>query len=217
MMKTSGMIIGFLLITSNASAVTALGLDNDGVPSYQQTENDPCVIGQPSCKQPDGFTFTNISGLDNDGTITLAEGTSPTYTVGQITTLLGTTAFSIGIDTNQATQTGITLTDFQVSVGGNLLYDFTADTEINLINGNGFSDAVLTGVDFTGLASNLEVVFKAAYTGATDGPETFFLISATATPCTSNCFPTVPEPSALILLGVGLLALPAVMRFRPSK
>ena len=64
------------VMTSGANALVILTLDNDGTPSYQQTQNNPCVIGNPSCNNPAGFGFNDINGDDNDTTADRAADTS---------------------------------------------------------------------------------------------------------------------------------------------
>jgi hypothetical protein len=193
------------MLAAGPAGAVPLTLDNDGTPSFQQQQNSPCVIGGPSCKQPAGFGFTDVSSADDDGAVTAAEGTSPTYTVGQITAIVGNT-FLIGIDTNQAQQTGITLVSFQVFdvTTKTVLFEYNKGDQINLINGNGFSDATLNTVDFTGVASTDQIQVIANYTGATDGVESFFLVSTST--------PAVPEPSTLVLLGTGLVGIAVTAR-----
>lgn len=76
----------------------ALTLDTSQAAVFQQTRNSPCVIGNPSCNNPGGFGFTLLPVSPSSPQVTV----SPTYTVGQITTLLGSDAFFIGIDISQA-------------------------------------------------------------------------------------------------------------------
>lgn len=66
---------------------------------FQQTQNNPCVIGNPSWNKPAGFDFTLLPGNPTSPQIT----TSSTYTVDQILALLngGNTCF-IGVDVGQA-------------------------------------------------------------------------------------------------------------------
>ena len=89
-----------MLLCATANAVVILALDNDGVPSFQQQNSSPCVVGNSSCHNPAGFAFNDINADDNDGTVTFAESTQ-TYLVSQVTGLVGN-AFNIGVDTNQA-------------------------------------------------------------------------------------------------------------------
>src|SRR5690349_15558999 len=66
-------------------------------PSLQQTANSPCVIGEPSCNNPDGFAYTLIGPSTSSATLQ-----SPTYTVQELRNLIGGNVFSMGLDLNQA-------------------------------------------------------------------------------------------------------------------
>ena len=80
----------------NAEAVPiALTLDTTQTAVFQQTLNNLCGIGNPSCNNPGGSPQVTAS---------------PTYTVDQIRTLLGrTSTFFIGVDISQAPGRGGTV------------------------------------------------------------------------------------------------------------
>jgi PEP-CTERM motif-containing protein len=197
-----------------ASAVTTLTYDNT-LKDIQQTDNNPCVIGSPSCGSGDVLPFTTVPG--GPGALDL---TSPIYTVSQLTTLVGSTAMNLLIDVNQSGGNGsdaISLQLVEVSINGVVQFVFNGPQNVpsvvsDTLNGNGFSDGGLKTLDFSSFAATDTVVFHIVWSNQTDGQESFFLASTTAPPCTVNCFPTVPEPSALILFGAGLVFVPVVIR-----
>src|SRR4051794_18100642 len=51
---TAALALG-MVTQAHAAALT---LDTSGSPTYQQTMNSPCVIGDPSCNNPSGFGST---------------------------------------------------------------------------------------------------------------------------------------------------------------
>jgi hypothetical protein len=178
-------------------------------PSYQQTENSPCVIGDPSCKNG-GFSYTQESG-PAPGVTSAYDLTSPTYTVVAGTAVSAPngipTSFLMGYDINYAGgQDFETLQLFETYVNGALVtaMSYYGPTNVSVLaNGNGFSDAVFSGFNFS-LGDH--VYFRAKWTNDTDGMEEFFIIPQGT--------PTVPEPATLILFGLGLVGLAGVRKIR---
>jgi hypothetical protein len=146
-------------------------------------------------------------------TATLLDGQQGTpYTVGQITGIVGN-SFLVAIDVNTTQAAGETLSLFEVIVNGGVLYNFTTPTVIGGVanNGNGYGDWTLGNISFAGLAANSTVLFHATWSGASDGAESFFLVSAGGPPT------AVPEPEtyAMLLAGLGMMGF--IARRRKNK
>ena len=140
-MATGLMTVALTMFPLIAGAVPiALTLDTTQTAVFQQTLNNPCVIGNPSCNNPGGFNFTLLPVSPTSPQVTV----SPTYTVDQIRTLLGgTSTFFIGIDISQAPGQGpYGLNSFTVNVAGSDAFQYTGPTDLTS-SGNGFSDALL--------------------------------------------------------------------------
>ena len=200
--------MGFCVLLMPIAGRAAIAFNGSGDPgnTFQQTENNPCVIGDPSCKQPAGMTYTSNTGPGDYDLF------SPVYqAVSPFTTYSGNlipTAFRVGIDSNFATGQGLqnlqffrtytcnsTGTACSVDAGNS----YTTPTALpNNNNGNGFSDATLNGFS---LAAGTFYKFEASVTNATAGMEEFFLVPTTA---------PIPEPSTMaistILLVLGMIA-----------
>jgi PEP-CTERM motif-containing protein len=204
-----------------ASAATLLNLtgpyDNTIGP---QSESAPCIIAGTQCSQPDGFGYNNFTQTGNvtaynvwsttptpapneqvDGPV----GTNP-YTVGQITGVVGT-SFSVAIDVNTANG-GETLNLFEVwnRTTDSLLYVYNGPTNIatGINNGNGWGDWTLGTVSLLGLPTDTLIQFHAVWSGASDGAESFFIVST----------PAIPEPETYAMMLAGLSLLGFVARRR---
>ena len=192
-------------IPLTAEAVPVALTPDSGV--FQQTQNNPCVIGNPSCNNPGGFGFTTLPVNPTSPQITA----SPTYTVDQIRTLLGgVNTFFIGVDISQAQgQADYTLNSFTVNIGGTDEFQFTGPQDFTS-SGNGFSDFVLKTVDLTSFAGAANVIFTVNFSNDNGAREQFFLVSSEAPPA------PVPEPATLLLVG-GTLAGVGLVRRRYAR
>jgi len=175
--------------------------------TYQQTTNSPCVIGNSSCKNPAGFDVTTIYA--NPGSYNMVQ--SPTYTVSQIETIVGSNAFWIGIDINE-TNVPQTLDYFAMTVNGVVTDLFSTLTSVpSGNNGNGYADYLLETFKLAGFTGTDSVQFIMNMPLANDGAEQFFLIGTESTPPPPA---TTPEPSSLLLFGTGLAAAAGLARRR---
>ena len=179
-------------------------------PSFQQTDNRPCVIGDPSCHNPDNLPFTLIPPQKDEGTLI-----SPTYTVGQIRDTVGGDTFSVGLDLNQARGHdggAYTLQSFTLAIDGITRFSTSAPVVLVPVQfGNGFSDASIAMFNLSGFSDMQKLVFTASFTGATGGREQYFL-----SPAANGPGAPVPEPASMLLFGSGLAAIAAVRRRRAN-
>jgi hypothetical protein len=181
--------------------------------SFQQTANNPCVIGNQSCDQPVGMDYTAYPStpLGNNDTY---DSYSPTYTYTDLTTAIDGTAFTIGIDENFATgqgnealvemtiwycpdgsctaYTGNELDDLATKLGDKDSVLIAAGYSILHMTDQSYTLDTHNGNGYSDALSNLiditglttaTFVFEARISNDTDGMEQIFLIREDAPPC----------------------------------
>lgn len=231
----------FALIPAMASAtITFQASDTLGVNVFQQTNNNPCVIGDQSCKEPGTMTYNSWSGTPNaqGGSYDLF---SPVYKAISPFTVPGSfsgqnipVSFTIGVDENISAGAGAEiLLAFNVydcgtigpvtqgtffSGGGNN----TGVAGCTLVAANSYTGPTSIPNEHNGngfsdfiltgfsLTSGHFYEFEASVSSDTDGMEEFFII-----PAGSPAF--TPEPGTLMLFGSGLVGIAGLVRRRFAK
>ena len=215
-----GAAAAMFVMTGAASAIPlTLSGPIQGNTVGPQSSSNPCIIAATQCQQPAGFGFNNFTSsgaissynmFSTTPTATVADGVQGTpYTVAQLTGAVGS-IFNVAIDINTAAG-GETLQLFEVIINGAVAYNFVGPTVIGNVanNGNGFADWTLNTISLAGLAPSATVLFHANWNNASDGGESFFLVSGTPS--------QIPIPGALPLFATGLAGLGLLMRRRMRK
>ena len=200
---------------ASAIPLTLTGPINGNIVGPQSTSN-PCIISGTQCQQPAGFGFNNFTSAGNifsynmfstTPTATVPDGVVGTPYTGAQLNAAAPLGFVIAIDVNTTVAASETLGLFQVIVNGVVRDQFTGPAPIGGINNNlpAFADWTLGVV--APFAATDQVLFHALWNGASDGAESFFMVSCS--PGTPGCGTqaVVPEPETMLLIGLGLAGL----------
>lgn len=220
-MRFLSLIAALCILSFGAYADVLLTIDNTATTAeYQQQTNRPCIYGYGPCGAPPaGFpAYTNISiggseTIVDAGTLTQphpASNGAPVLfnaTAAQLTGVAGN-AIWLGVDVNENNNTSINILQFEIedTTTSTMLAHLAPGTVLAAFtNGTGYSDAILKGLDLTGIAGTDNIQFRLQYNDASDGTEQFFAIAG----------PTaIPEPASILLLGSLLAGFATYLRKR---
>ena len=198
----------FLLaaVSSFGSGITLITPSDPGYAIYQQTNQNPCVIGDNPCGPNEPIPYLTISGAGN---INSYDVTSPEYTVAQLQGVLNSSYFTLGLDLNNNNNAqGVQLVAMEVKIGGVFVETQAWSDNVLLSaanNGSGFSDVLFSYYSLAGLSSTDLVRFHLKMDPVNPGAESLFLIATNSDGViTTNA---VPEPSTAVLLSGALLGL----------
>jgi PEP-CTERM motif len=225
LLLTTTALLALAVIPANAVESLSIGVLAVAVP---QSASEPCIIcATQQAHNPANFGFNNFisTGQTAGGNFfstnlvggSLASGDeidAVPYTAGQlITALADHVSFGVAIDVNSAEHApAMTLDLFQlIRVDASnqtlsIIANFTGPFAMPDIRpGNGKGDYVLTGFDLSSLNLGDRLIFRAQFSGGTDGGESFYLVAQPQVAA-------IPEAStwAMMLLGfagIGLFAM----------
>jgi hypothetical protein len=230
---TAGALAVALAMPVQADVINNLTLSVLPNPVPQSISN-PCVICATQAQNPVGFGFNNFDSQGNDSSfnlfssaITGAFANDDDVTVTPYLSsflrafLIGildpTLTFGIAIDINTASG-GETLLKFQLidldlPIGQKVIFDYTGPTALpDINNGNGKGDYLLTGFDLSNVSLGDHLLFRAQWSGASDGGESFYIV-----PILQVEPPVVPEPGSLALMSLALVGVAGFAASRRRK
>jgi len=218
-------------LASGANADALNNLTIGALPNpVPQSLSNPCIICATMTQQPVGFGFNNFVSQGNDTAFNLfssnitgafANGDDinvTPYTGGQLTTFLQNLGdinltFGVAIDINTA-HGGETLEKFQLinldaPIGSKIIFDFTGSLLLpDINNGNGKGDYLISGFDLSSVNIGDRLLFRAQWSGASDGGESFYLVPQ---------LNAVPGPALGAGLPAALAALLALGWYRRKR
>ncbi len=182
-----------------------------------QSASSPCIIcGTTQAHNPPTFGYNNFDTTGHTEQLTLfstnlfatlGDGVEDSllnnYTAGEIDGVLGLNLFTFGVavDVNSAEggnpPTIMQLQSFQLLdlTTASVIFSLTGPIAMPDIRpGNGMGDYLISGFDLSGITAGDRLAFRAVFSGATDGPDSFYIV---AQPNIGE----VPEPSSWVLLG----------------
>lgn len=228
-----------MLVAGPAKAAVVLGIETIPDPTVvPQSLSSPCVIcATNQAHNPVGFGFNNFDSTGNDSSFNLfssnitgsfANGDNVTvtpYTDGQLAAFLSglgdvSLQFGVAMDVNSTGAKSEVLEVFQlIDMGAPGLGDEVVLFELagpfatpQIHNGNGKADYLITGFNLTGLNSDTRLLFRAQWSGAVDGGESFYIV-----PVGVVLPPEVPLPAAVWLFGSALAGGAFMLRRRKNK
>ena len=164
-----------------------------------QSASDPCIIcATTQAHNPVGFGYNNFDSTGNDSSFNLFSSnitgsfgnndqtTVTPYTGGQLRTFLQNVGdinltFGVAVDVNTA-HNGETLEVFQLidldaPIGSKIIFDLSMPFAMpNIRNGNGSADYLITGFDLSNVNIGDRLLFRAQWSGASDGGESFYIV-----------------------------------------
>ena len=202
------------LVCLTAVPVAAAPLNLFDVPAgseIQQTSNRPCIFGDNSCDPGLLGTYTVFP----TGSPPETYQESQSYSIETLRNAVGNN-FGIGIDVNTTDAASEILDYFRVvnATTSAVLFNYEGDQNlalaVDLRNGTGWSDWLLSTINLSSVAPGSAIRFDVRVTGAVDGREQFFIVPGPTE------LSTVPEPASLFLVGSGLL-IAARTRWRRDR
>jgi hypothetical protein len=188
-------------LPANADAVNNLTFSTLPNP-VPQSQSNPCVICATQAQQPtiNGtvFGFNNFDSQGNDSSFNLFSSAitgafgndddvnvtpyTRSFLVAALQFLLDPSlTFGVAIDINTAkgneTLQTFQLIDLDAPIGSKIIFDINGPISMpDVNNGNGKGDYLLSGFDLSGVGANDRLLFRASWTGASDGGESFYIV-----------------------------------------
>jgi hypothetical protein len=234
MKKLSGMLAALSLLvatSANADVINNLSIGTLLSP-VPQSQSNPCIICATNASQPIvdavSFGYNNFTSNGNTSSYNMfsdsvianvADGVMGlAYTRGFLVDALQVLgdvnlSFGVAIDVNTA-HGGETLQTFQLidlskPAGQRIIFDIDGPIALpDTNNGNGKGDYLITGFDLSGIDNGDLLIFRAMWTNASDGGESFYIV-----PILSAVSET-PLPSAIWAFGSALTGFVLVTRRR---